>query len=205
MRILSIGFFFLLTLNSYCQYRNALFISGGIADPVGNFRSNDGGAALTGVGYNIGYNRQLTKSLYFAVLLANQSFKINETAIVSGTNWRTSSILVGPMWSISTSESNNAFFQPRFLIGQMSARSPNATIGATTIPSASGDAFAFLIGAGLRLDLTKRASLFFNLDYLTAKPTFTHKILYSNGQSVTTSFDQQISAISFSIGLGVRF
>lgn len=194
--------------------QNELTVSGGLAFPAGDFASTSGGAAKMGFLGDVMYQHQMLDSkLWLAGLARYQSNKIDiaefERAFpdvqISTTNWTAFSILVGPIVKFDVSETSS--FEPRILLGYMSANSPKVTASSGTATaiadSDNGGAFAAMLGASFKFRASDRMSIAAGVDYLTANPKFT-VTANADGMSASEESSQQISTFNVTAGLTFR-
>ena len=115
--------------------------------------------------------------------------------------------------------SNNIDFDLKALIGFASATTPQLDVTATEYNEAllvisssqvaitSNNSASFSLGGGVRYHISKRWAVNLNLDYFTTKVEFPAGTngTYSNGVAFQTSeFEQNISVLNLSIGIGYR-
>ena len=112
--------------------------------------------------------------------------------------------------------SNNLDFDLKALIGFAGATSPQFDITATdglstlytsTIAINSNTSVSFSFGSGVRYHISERWALNLNLDYFTTKVGFQEGYYTTNSNEVTflmPYFEQRISVLNLSIGIGYR-
>lgn len=192
--------------------QSELSISTGLSFPAGDFGNSTGGAAKIGIMGDIMYQRQTQdkSKLWVAGLVRFQSYKVDiaqfEQAFpgmqISCTNWEAISFLAGPVVKFDLTETSS--FEPRILLGYMTAKSPSVTVssGGTSaaVNSDNAGAFATMLGASFKFRASDKMSIVAGVDYLTANPKFT---ISASGTPTSEQSNQQIS--SFSVIVGLRF
>lgn len=193
----------------YCNAQDRMVhVSFGPSIPVGDFKSATGGAAKTGAVFDLGFVYKFkSKAIGIAALLRGQAFAFDtQNTNATVTTWSTSSILVGPTWTLPLS--SKIFFQPKVMVGFTAASSPaiTETSGSFTVtqPSSSSIAFSQVLGGNFRFDTGKKISLLLNVDYFDTDPKFT-LTASSSTISQTKTTDQKMNSINICAGLGYRF
>lgn len=125
--------------------------------------------------------------------------------------WSASSYMLGAYGTFPISE--KAFFEPRTMIGFMAVRCPSLSITGTNSGSEMwlrqssiySGSFAFLIGAGVKIDLGEKIYLISNLDYLGSNAQFIDvETVSSNGKRYFDSWSQSIRTINLSLGIALK-
>ncbi len=218
----------------YAQSTNRQYIgiSIGPSFPTGDFTKTDlndstSGWAKTGVAINISYAYRLThnfgiqimgnfSSNRFDNLKYRDALEIQHSdtmfSIESTKNWSGGGLLVGPYLRFPLSEKLSWDF--RALFGFYAGYSPKVTIRASTddeaLPSyyrESGSAFSYgySFGTGFKYRLSKYYLLLFG-DYLSSPLKFKNASGWDiNNEPYLTSFDQNVSYVYVTIGLGYYF
>lgn len=204
--------------NAQDESKNIIQLSGGVALPQGDFASttsNDGpGSAKTGIQFGVSWQHSIrgAKGLWYSVQYRGQSFGFDQSSITNSgytansvSNWKTNSIMVGPVYSLQLG--NSVFFEPRIMLGYFSANSPAMTISGSgitaTMSSANGTALTNLFGANFRFDAGSAVSLFVNMDYQMAKVKFKIPVSAS-GSSQTVDANQAMNSLNIAFGIGFR-
>lgn len=191
--------------------QDELSLSLGASIPIGSFAKDSEGAAKTGFMADLLYQHQTKEGskLWLAGAFKYQSNGADVSSIqqslpgytATATNWSAFSILAGPVIKVELSE--KASFEPRIMIGYMSAKTPSLTIASSsssaTIPSASAGAFATLLGANFKFKTSEKMSVVLGIDYLSANPKFTTTF---NGQSLESN--QEVSVFNAMFGLAFK-
>lgn len=192
--------------------QDELSLSLGASIPTGSFGKDTEGAAKTGFMADLLYQHQTKEGskLWLAGAFKYQSNGADVSSIqqslpgysATATNWSAFSILAGPVIKVDLSEKTS--FEPRIMIGYMSAKTPSLTIssgssGAFTIPSASAGAFATLLGVNFKFKTLEKMSVVLGADYLSANPKFTTTF---NGQSLESN--QEVSMFNVMCGLAFK-
>lgn len=194
--------------------------------PVADFGSDattnqDAGLAKTGFLIEAGAGIKLAGPVGLAMMVRSAANPVDAQVIADafaaalGSNvrveakpWTALSFVAGPYASLPLSD--NIDLDLRFLAGYGSANSPELKVevgGATvTETSASGGAFTYLFGTGLRFALSEKLCLLTGFDYQAMEPKFTGaEVTGGSGPSRVSDFEQPMNWISISFGLGIRF
>lgn len=203
-----------------------------------DFDNNQAGFATTGVVMDFTFGYKISKKLGVTAIYRSQ---VNGHDMVAyGEGWEnyldyrypsvsssvnvesTSFALAGIMVGINGSFliGNNISFEPRIVIGPSVATLPAMTTEMyesgtkllTTIrPQAGTFAFSSIIGAGIKLDITKKLCLLGNIDFYTANVLWKDVEEISIGHITGTTeknyydYSQKFTTINISAGLGFRF
>jgi hypothetical protein len=192
--------------------QNEFSLSGGMAFPAGDFANASGGAAKIGFQGDLLYQHQTQdkSKLWIAGMARFQSFKVDISQFeqsfpgtqITATNWSAFSFLVGPVVKFDLTETSS--FEPRILLGYMTAKSPSVTAAvgtaSATANSANGGAFATMLGASFKFKASDKMKIVAGFDYLTANPKFNVTATSLNG-SASQESNQQISSFSVTVGL----
>lgn len=193
--------------------QSELSISTGMAFPAGDFGNSNGGAAKIGLMGDIMYQHltQDKSKLWVAGMVRFQSYKVDiakfEQAFpgmqISSTHWDAFSFLAGPVVKFDLTETSS--FEPRILLGYMSAKSPSVTVSAggtsASVNSDNGGAFATMLGASFKFKASAKISFMGGVDYLTANPAFT---IAASGINGSEQINQQISSFNVIVGLSFK-
>lgn len=194
--------------------------------------SEDAGYAKSGLCYDLSFGYKIGKNFGIAAMIRRQSNKFNEEELQSSIDefnaifdpyahvsiatepWKVGVYMAGGYGSFQLTDKLS--FESRVLIGLMSAKSPELVVtwtttdpfepGGTEIQSSeNGSAFAFGIGAGLKMNVSERICLLFNLDYISATPEFKDvKYIDETGEVEMFDFDQSITTVNVGLGIGYR-
>lgn len=199
---------------------------------VGEFSSTDftksnPGLAQTGNRFDINAGVKFHEKIGAQILLRAQINPLDVQAMsnylasissagtkgsVTSAEWAVFSILVGTYASFKLS--NKFVFEPRILAGYTSMANPDLNITLTNGTSSSwvkqssitGGGFGYLLGAGLKYNLSKRWHLNYNLDYTGASVSFKGiKTTSSAGTTETSDGTVEFSSINTGIGIGYNF
>ena len=177
---------------SYAQTNSTLSISVGAASPYGDFGSTDiknplSGAAKLGATLDISYAYKITKILGITGLVRTQMNATNTDVLANelktqagdnrkmeSTSWLSGSALVG--WTFGIPITENFSIETRAMMGYSRIASPKVTIsndsGYTFTHTSSTGAFSYLLGGGLKYNLSERLCVMANVDYFNAYAEF---------------------------------
>lgn len=206
--------FILFCAASLCA-QDEFAISIGAAIPTGSFATKEGGAANTGFIGSMMYTHKssLNSKVALGIMGRYMSSSLDESTFgtpppggtVKSTNWNAFSILAGPVFNLHISET--AVFEPRFMIGYLSATSPSATLSyngnSASIGSSTAGAFAFSIGTNLKFNMSGNSSFIIGADYATATPKFSPSVSSGSG-SLSQSVEQQVSTVNITAGFSFK-
>lgn len=194
---------------------NKFFISiaAGPAIPVSDFASknfNNESAGLAKIGFttNLQFGYQLHKYFGITSTILYSNYKVDVTQFaqygVEADHWQHYGIMAGPMFTWPINEKVRTDF--KVLGGIINVNSPlvKFTDGPNLMNEEWANSFAMQLGADLRYNFTPNLYLVTNVDYNFMKPKFDGGIYVGDG-TPTSAFEQKISAINASIGLGVKF
>lgn len=209
-----------------------LSINGGISSPAGSFSKADyydgsSGFAKTGYQLNLSGVYQFSKHWGAGVLIGYSQYGFKNSLSLaegykedSGTDSTTLykkgsnsnfSVLVGPYYFIPVGK--KVSISIRALGGYVNTHLAGFQVfyedyldNSMTQKQASGGAFGFQVGAGVKYDVAKKVSLHFNVDYFSSKPNL--DIAYDNfvvnsGRRLT-SYNEAISGINATVGIGFK-
>lgn len=143
---------------------------------------------------------------------------VTSSVFVESTSFALSGIMVGINGSFSIG--NNISFEPRIAIGPSVASLPAMTTEmyesgtklVTTIrPQASTFTFSYIIGAGAKLDVSKKICLLANIDFYASNAYWEDVEEISIGHITGKTeknyyhYSQKFTTINISAGLGFRF
>ncbi len=199
--------------------------------PTGDFASTDvdnekAGLAGTGAIFDLSYAHRLGKNFGIAAMLRGQSNPIDEAAFIAaavnaspGISWSIKSdpwslggIMVGVYGSFPIGSGKTAF-EPRLLLGYMSATVPEITITGSAFglsysavsESMSAGGFALMIGGNFRFNVGKKISLLTGLDIYGSSSEFQNvRTQYSDGSSDFNTFIQSFSSVNLNFGIAYR-
>ncbi len=198
-----------------------LILSGGPSLPVGSFSSKDVDAntkaGLATIGYNINLNSgyHFTDRFGIASTIFYSLYKIDQDALhkfellnaaVSTTknvdHWQYFGIVVGPMATFKLMD--QLFLDIKGMAGFARVNLPTVKeeiVGTGIILSSSSDrwtdAFAIQLGSNLRYNFASRLCLFTNVDYGFMNPKWT--------STESEDIKQEMGAVNFNVGAGIRF
>jgi hypothetical protein len=213
--------------------RQYISLSVGPSFPSGDFGKTDindstSGWAKTGVAIQVAYAYRITHNIGVTAIVSysGNSFDITSYknaldaahpdtmfSVESYLSWSSGSIMVGPYLRLPLSDKLS--WDIRGLIGIFGSRTPRLTIRATTadgeqLPeyfrqTTRGFGFAWQVGTGFNLKMNKYYLLLF-ADYVDSSIDFDNTTGWDwNGEAYSTSFNQHVSYVSATIGLGVFF
>jgi hypothetical protein len=229
--LLLVLFLVFTTIHSFAQDKGYIAISVGPSFPTGDFASKDmdnesAGFAKTGAIFDLSFGYKIGKNFGVSALLRGQSNKVDAQAIademskqftsdITGTvrtgSWGVGGFLVGGYGSFPVAKQLS--FDSRLMVGFISATSPDMTINLSSSDgsgwvkqsSASGTAFAYLAGIGLKYNAAKRLCVLMNFDYLGAKPEFEDvETTSSMGDYGKSTYSQTFGSINIGFGVGYR-
>ena len=216
----------ILSIDSFCQDKGFVSINLGPAIPMGDFGSTalnneDAGFAKTGYfadlsfGYKLGTNIGVGATLRTqsngidkdAILSFYQIFGISEEITIKADPYSCNGLLGGLYGSFPIKGKTS--FDFRGFVGFMSCERPEITMSITafgftesfTLPGASGTSFAYLLGAGLKIDVSNRVCLNTGIDFLSTSPEFK---LEDPDTGEVDKYTQSISTINIGVGVGLR-
>lgn len=186
------------------QAQDELMVLAGQAIPTGSFGTSTGGAADMGFIGGLMYQHQSspTAKTRLGILARYQSNPMNETdnstlppgATLTTTNWTAFSILLGPVFNIKVSD--RSALQPRFMIGYMSATSPDMALsysgGSASVSSSRAGALTISVGINLKINMSEKMGIVLGGDLTSGTPKFSpqtsglYTIIHANEQSVST-------------------
>ncbi len=198
-----------------------LILSGGPSLPVGSFSSKDVDAntkaGLATIGYNINLNSgyHFTDRFGIASTIFYSLYKIDQDALhkfellnaaVSTTknvdHWQYFGIVIGPMATFKLMD--QLFLDIKGMAGFARVNLPTVKeeiVGTGIILSSSSDrwtdAFAIQLGSNLRYNFASRLCLFTNVDYGFMNPKWT--------STESEDIKQEMGAVNFNVGAGIRF
>ena len=203
-------------------------IAVGPALPQGDFRSNsatepEAGFAQTGFNFNLNFGYKFNENVGLSILWMGSAFPVDGQSLVDALAlanpgiqwelepgpWATGALMGGLLTTFPT---NQIDIDIRMLAGIASSSSPKISITAfqsgarvdlEQLRDTSG-AFAFNIGGGFKYYLSKKIALTINFDYFYTKPSFDVITNTSNATSSNASFDQPISSVNITAGIGFR-
>lgn len=230
--IFSVLFVCLNILTAYSQDKGYIAVSLGPSFPSGDFGSKDldneaAGLANTGAIFDITYAQKFGKSLGMTILLRGQANSVDPDPLIdelyaqvpgvpwsaSTGNWGMGGFMAGLYGSFPMG-GEKVTFDTRAMIGYISATSPEITISGfadtqyfwVTTESATGEAFGFLIGAGVNFHIGQRLGLLLNFDFLGAKPEFLDVGTYTSLGTLTyDTYQQQFSTLNIGAGIAYRW
>jgi len=199
---------------------------------MGDFASKDpnnnaAGFAKGGLLIDLGFNLKLNKNFGLTALIRRQSsttdaqamadeisknFGAGTTTTVNSGNWVIGGYMGGASGSFPLNDKIS--IETKALIGFLTASSPSIKIditdGSNSVwveqEKASSTAFSYLIGAGLKFDLSDKFCLLANIDYLGSNPEFVGVVTKNSlGQSEKDTWSQGFSTLNYSVGLGYKF
>lgn len=213
----------LLQLNQLFSQKNTfLSFSVGLSNPVGDYKSteptnNKASAAKTGLSLDLNGGLKFNNNIGAQILIRKQSNSLDkatiEQAFPVGTfyevkSWNITSLLIGPYLSFKLSEKID--LEPRVLIGYTSISSPEISANYSGISffqeSKSGEGFGYLIGSGIKFNISEKWFISGNIDYNAATADINNiKISNSLGNFDFTNISTSFSAINTNIGVGLKF
>jgi len=203
-------------------------INMGASVPIGEYALDEdksgAGYAKTGAIFDLTFTYKFTKKIGMALMVRGQANSFNEEEqlksladpnyiiTLKSTPWTTSSYLIG-LYSEQKLVENLSLYS-KVLLGLSNNTSPDLKLtvsdgiatGWIKQKPATAMSFGYLINLGLKYDFSKRMALLFNVDYFDTYASFKDvETTYSNLPPSDFNFEQQITTINVSLGLGVRF
>ncbi|KQC00660.1 hypothetical protein [Pedobacter sp. Hv1] len=206
--------------------RSSIGITLGPSFPIGYFGktegSKSGGLAKVGGFLAIDYVYQF--SSHFGLVLSGQgrrygidkdalnihgvSKEINEAASFSAGTWRTGAIMGGIFHVLPLTKTGRLNFELKIMAGFQRTSSPDISTTVMVMgtqlqqKSIASNAFAYLVGVGVRQHLTKKLALKFNADYYGSNPEFRGGVYI--GPTIS-DMRRDTEAINVGVGLVVDF
>lgn len=185
--------------------RGYIGITLGPAIPMGDFADNsydneDAGFAKTGVNFNlVHFGYKFSQNFGIAATWFGAAHEVDVSAFeepgidnnsIDAGSWSYGGLFAGLLVSIPAGEKLFIEFKP--MVGFVAATSPEVKVsGITFMEDQQGSAIGFDLVGSVRYNFTEKWCAMVNIDYLTSKPEFDY-------------FEQPISALTFSAGLGYR-
>lgn len=220
--------FFLFSQKSYVG------LSIGPSFPLNDFKKTDlsdstSGWAKTGVMLEFTYAYRITHNFGVTGVISYSSNKFNTTSyksalelqhpdtafsIISETNWGSGGIMIGPYltfpftskltWDVRGLFGLYGSYSPRVAINPTTEDGQN-DLGTFTRQRANAYSYAFMVGTGFKYELANYYILLF-ADYTTSQLTFNNGSGWDfDDQPFATTFKQDISYLSVTIGVGYFF
>lgn len=215
----------MISASSFSQDKGYFAVNIGPSIATGDFASTDNkegaGFAKGGAIFDLTFAYEVAPNFGLMAMLRGQANTVDAQALadefakqnpllsgtVEATSWGLGGLMIGAYGSLPLS--NKVFFQPRAMIGFMSATSPEVkyTVSGGWIKQSSQTAgsMGYLVGAGFKFDVAKRLCLLTGIEYSGTKVNFKDvETTTSFGEMQNDSFDQTIGAVNISLGIGVR-
>ena len=203
------------------EKRSFIALHGGISLPVGDFASqniDNQYAAFAKTGFNIGlnYGYMFKKPIGIAAGVFYNSYQASkmmywfdygtggEAVNLNLDHWKFYGIAAGPMVSFELAPAVEADL--RLMGGIANANAPKVTYLNEVI--SEGDwatAAVFNGGLDVRILTGKNLFVFANADYNYLKPKFHYNYTDEFGQPATENFEQKISSVGITAGVGITF
>lgn len=202
----------------------------GGSTPLGTFASTepdneDAGFATIGLSIDLSFGYKLGERFGLAALIRSQANGVDAQAIadqlvlpgykvtVEAGNYAIGGFFVGGYGSFPIS--GKLDLDTRGLIGFASTSSPTYDIRYSAMgvgdvltfkqTSATGGAFAYNLGAGLRWNVGRKVCLVWMLDYMGTNPEFEFTLTNIDGTTTRSRYNQPIATFNSSISIGYRF
>ncbi len=234
MKKLIIYAIILLTPIALISQKQYIGLAIGPSIPLNDFASTNiadstSGWAKTGVMIEFTYAYRLTHNFGLMAILSYSGNKFNTSSyknalqeqhpdtafsVISQSNWSGGGILIGPYLRFPLSSTLS--WDVRGLFGLYGSTSPEVTINPSTDDGqtdlgnyirqrASAYSYAFMVGTGFKYELSKYYILLF-ADYTTSTLSFNNGSGWDfDDQPYKTTFKQDITYVSVTIGLGYYF
>lgn len=224
-------FFWLTAICSQeAEKKSWIGISVGPSFPIGDYGSQDfedPKAGLARIGFNLNFDLrgEFNKNLGYNFLIFTAGHPLNEEKMRRAfqpmqpyLNWNVNSdpfssggFFGGILISLPQAEKLDITF--RALLGYMTLNSPYFRVTATADSkvyvieqqAATAKALGSYLGVGLRLDLSRRFSLSFNLDHCAATGEFETDLNTNFSGSYDGSFEQRFTFLNFSVSAAYKF
>ncbi len=203
------------------EKRSFIALHGGISLPVGDFASqniNNEYAAFAKTGFNIGlnYGYMIKKPIGIAAGIFYNSYPASkliywfdhgfggESMDLNLDHWKFYGIAAGPMLSVELTPAIQTDL--RVMGGIANANAPKVSYQTEVI--SEGDwstAAVFNGGLNVRIQASNNFFVFANADYNYLKPKFHYNYTDEFGQRATENFEQKISSIGITAGVGIKF
>lgn len=230
--IFSILAVFTISTQCYAQGKKGFIgIAFGTSIPFGDLSSKDidneaAGWANSGAVFDITFAHKLGDGLFgITGLLRGQANPTDVGALadefaneypgvywtVESDGWGIGGLMVGGYGSFPVSDKIS--FDPRAMIGFLSASSPEWTIvgtgpgGTAWVKQSSRTAtsFSYLMGAGFKFDIGKKLHLLTNLDCLGSRPEFMNvEVTASDGSRDIDTWSQRMGTLNLTVGLALK-
>ena len=222
-----------ITVLGNSQDKGYIALSAGPSFPTGDFGSKDvnnesAGLANTGAIIDLTFAQKFGKTFGLTLMLRGQVNGVDTDPLLKeliveapdvswspeSENWTIGGIFGGLYGSFPMDASGIVTFDSRAMIGYLNATSPQITINGNYLgtnfwvgtESSYADAFAYLLGAGVRFNLGTHLCLLTNLDYLGATPEFLQVATVTiTGDYSTNSYQQKFGTVNVGVGIGWRW
>ena len=182
----------------------------GASIPSGDFGDNvytneDAGFAKTGAFIDLHAGYKFSEVVGGMLLVRGQIHEVDEVAPSPGTSveadpWVTTSYMIGPFVSFPLNDDNSIAFEARGLVGYAQSRTPEVifrTGGIRTVAETDrGGGFAWLVGTGVKFNLSDAFGLGLHVDYMSTNPEFEP----ANTEKFTQPMNLINAGLSFDIG-----
>lgn len=192
----------------------------------------DDGFANDGVAFNLHFAYRLGSNFGITAMYMFQSNSFDDNAFLNGLKsiygnsgpvifsdidsdpWIFSGLSGGLFASIPLESMGKLILEPRGFVSLFTAISPRIKLtgkdGQFTMnveqQATAGAAFGFILGGGLRYNLSDRTALLLNADYVKTTPKFIDVESRSGNGAVTYhNFKQKVEAVNVCIGFAIRF
>lgn len=214
------------------QTKSTLSVNIGISKPLGEYAkkssdSDNSGSIKDGNVFDIYYNYRPRKTFGLGLMFKNGRNPLDDdaiadkfynaypgaTVVINSDDFKFGTLLGGVTANFPLAE--NFSVDTRALAGFASCTSPqftstlsgNGSSGYFKQGESKATAFAFLIGAGLKLNVSHRIAILVNADYFSTKPNFTG---IKRSDSIGTNYpdesnNQEIGMVNLSAGIGFMF
>jgi hypothetical protein len=194
--------------------------------------AEEAGFAKDGVAFNLHFAYRLGSNFGITAMYMFQSNSFDDNAFLNGLKsiygtsgpviftdidsdpWVFSGLSGGLFASIPLESLGKLILEPRAFVSLFTAISPRIKItgkdGQFTTnveqQATAGAAFGFILGGGLRYNLSDRTALLLNADYVKTTPKFFDVERWSsNGVVSKKNLKQKVEAVNVCIGFAIRF
>jgi len=214
----------------YAQKKSTIAINIGVSIPAGDFASKnvenpEAGLANTGISIGFSYDYQVVKNFGVSTLVRveNNSFDsqtlssgydrtIGSTWTTTADEWTSYNFLIGGYYSFTATPKIRIHIkgmagaanikQPPF----ESTTSYQGNNYSINISEKKTTAFSYLLGAGVKFDITGKLAILAGVDFSAAQPKFKEMAYSTNvGSALPVTGKVRFSTVNMSTGIGYKF
>ncbi len=220
-------------MNAQVSDRQVVSLSAGVSVPMGDFQKkllsdSTSGFAKTGIAINFNYSYRVTHNFGLQAMVTYSSNKLDNTgyrdqleqahpdygvSVESTKNWSSGGLMAGPYLTFPIADLFR--WDIRALGGYFGAYSPKVTVRATNINDPSDKKeyyvnstkaydFGYMLGTGFRFTMNSYYLMLFG-DYTNVNVKFDNASGWDwDNEPYVTSFEQQISYFTVTVGIGYK-